>query len=45
MEDTASVVACVAWVPRGAAKEVPDRVGLSEENLRGLLQTAQRDLR
>lgn len=45
MEENASVVACVAWVRRGAAKEVPDRIKLDEENMRSLLQTAERDLR
>eukprot|EP00038_Savillea_parva_P031315 m.84949 g.84949 ORF g.84949 m.84949 type:complete len:621 (+) comp9613_c0_seq1:98-1960(+) len=45
MEESASVVACVAWVRRGASKEVPDRVGLSEDSLRTLLQSAERDLR
>jgi len=40
-----SIVACLAWVPRGAAKEVPDKVALSKEDLKKLMDEAAADLR
>eukprot|EP00041_Stephanoeca_diplocostata_P014408 m.261164 g.261164 ORF g.261164 m.261164 type:complete len:233 (+) comp19690_c0_seq1:133-831(+) len=39
-----SVVACLAWVPRGAAKEVPDKVGLDEGELKKLVERTAADL-
>ncbi|XP_064386445.1 periodic tryptophan protein 1 homolog [Halichondria panicea] len=40
-----SCVPCLCWVIKGAAKEVPDKVKLSKEEVQGLLQHAQDELK
>ncbi|XP_071791805.1 periodic tryptophan protein 1 homolog [Asterias amurensis] len=37
-----SIITCLAWVPRGAAKETPDTVQVDEEQIKSLLQKSEK---
>lgn len=37
-------MSCICWVPKGASKEIPDKVELSEEELQELIKDAQEQM-
>ncbi|CAH1270664.1 PWP1 [Branchiostoma lanceolatum] len=42
---TSSVVTCLAWVPRGVAKAVPDKIQVDKEELQRLIKETSKSLK